>query len=97
MKKLWLILLGIIVLSVAACVREPVAQKQTENPNFSVAILFDFDGVRVYRFYDGGEYIYFAKSLDNVRTLWWQSEGKSSRYISVNTVEPSWGRFQLRK
>jgi hypothetical protein len=91
MKKLAFIALALLVaLALGSCAREPLATKSTENPNFDVAILFDFDGVRMYRFYDDGHFVYFAKKLDNnVSTSWQQSEGKTSYFAKVETIEVS--------
>jgi hypothetical protein len=46
-----------VVLS--GCNEAPVATGPTNNPNVPVAMLFEHDGCRVYRFWDG-RYHYYA-------------------------------------
>lgn len=63
MKK---ILSAVIVLLAAlmftGCyVRQPLQTTPAQNNyTYDVDYLFDHDGVRVYRFYDGGRYVYFT-------------------------------------
>ena len=55
MKKLFIIPIIILFIS---CVEEP---KSTErNGNFKIEFLFEKDGCKMYRFQDGGRYIYWT-------------------------------------
>jgi hypothetical protein len=89
MKKLIGILLMAALLS--SCAIKPIKTGMTNNGvdlknPVTVDILFDFDGVRMYRFIDNGHYIYFAKTTNGVRVSWQQSEGKTTRPVAVSTV-----------
>lgn len=54
----------------AACAKDPVSKEDTNNPDVPVATLFDYDGCRVYRFKDAGQWIYFAKCGSSVQAFW---------------------------
>lgn len=41
--------------------KRPKLIKSTTNKNFNAELLFEVDGCKVYRFFDGGEAIYFVK------------------------------------
>ena len=85
MSKIVVVLAAILIL--ASCAMKPIETRTTNNSNGGkVDVLFDFDGIRMYRFYDDGHYVYFAKVLNGARTTWQQSKGKTTRYVSVETV-----------
>lgn len=46
----------------------PVKTTDSEN-NFKVVKIFEIDGVSVYRFYDGGNYVYFTNSNGKVQSI----------------------------
>ena len=48
--------------------RVALAQSHSEN-NFKVVKLFEIDGVSVYRFYDGGNSVYFTNSNGKVQSI----------------------------
>jgi hypothetical protein len=52
---------------------KPALRLPTTNKNFNAELLFEVDGCKVYRFFDGGEAVYFTKD-----TL-----SKSSKFINV--------------
>jgi hypothetical protein len=55
MKKLIL-----CILALAACNKPYQECRNTTNDNFQVELLFEVDGIRMYRFKDRFEYKYFA-------------------------------------
>jgi hypothetical protein len=57
MKKLLVCLLAL-----SACDKPSQEYRNSTNDNFQVELLFEVDGVRVYRFEDGGRSRYFASS-----------------------------------
>ncbi|SUE33653.1 DUF4884 domain-containing protein [Rikenella microfusus] len=64
MKKALLIILAAGLLG---CVKSGKVMRPNDgNRNYSPKFLFEVDGVRVYRFYDGGRYIYFTNSTGRV-------------------------------
>jgi hypothetical protein len=55
--------------------KRPASRLSTTNKNFNAELLFEVDGCKVYRFFDGGEAVYFTKdTLSN-----------SSKIINVQT------------
>lgn len=84
----WNRLLGgvLCALCFVGCANDPVATSSTTNAAIKVELLFENDGVKVYRFTDCGRYIYFADARG--ATSWSVSKGKSGtdRY-GVETVK----------
>jgi len=76
------ILLALILLG---CANDPISTKSTNNPDVRVSLLFEHDGIKVYRFYDNGNYIYYTDARG--RTTWNQSEGKSTKHMEVETAD----------
>ena len=69
-----------IALSLTACKHE--AQSVTrEGIDFKVEFLFEKDGVKMYRFYDMGNYHYYTNRGETISK---QSSGKSSRPENIN-------------
>jgi hypothetical protein len=78
MRKLFVIgitmmLLGTILLLVG-CYKEPQSSESVGN-GFRVEYLFEKDGIKVYRFYDGGRSHYFTSKGESIST---QSNGKTT-------------------
>lgn len=70
MKKL---ILALLILT--SCQREGIKTEQTNNKEFDVTLLFEKDGCKVYRFYDGGYYRYFTTCKGSIQ--WEESCGKN--------------------
>ena len=68
---------------VTACEKTPVSTARTDNPEVPVALLFENDGVKVYRFYDRGYAIYYTDARG--ATAWQQYHGKTSSPVRVET------------
>lgn len=83
MKK---ILIIFIVLFLCGCSIEPTQTALTNNKKVNVDILFDFDGVRIYRFSDAGDFRYFAKAIKDTDVKTFDSHtvstGKSSYTVN---------------
>ncbi|NDW17953.1 DUF4884 domain-containing protein [Dysgonomonas sp. 216] len=64
MKTLSIYLLVILTTFLGSCVSTyPTALNQTSpsnNNTYTVSYLFEHEGVKVYRFYDNGQYVYFT-------------------------------------
>lgn len=78
-RSIWLACL------VLGCAKDPVSKSSTNNSNISIDLLFEHDGVKVYRFFDNGHYIYYTDARG--KTEWVQKEGKTSRIVEVETVD----------
>jgi hypothetical protein len=61
MKK---ILLLLIIVSILSCKGKAI--EQTSNGDFEVEYLFEKDGVKVYRFWDGGSVHYFTNKGETI-------------------------------
>jgi hypothetical protein len=62
MKKI-LILISVIVLQ--SCYKTPQSTDARGN-GFQVEFLFEHDGIKLYRFWDGGEYHYFSNKGETI-------------------------------
>lgn len=79
------ILYLLLCLVLLGCEKDPIGVASTNNPDFRVSLLFEHDGVKVYRFTDNGRYIYYTDARG--KTDWKQTTGKVSTPVSVETVE----------
>lgn len=64
MKK---ILLFIAVVSLSSCMGDGIESTKTNNDEYKVTYLFEKDGIKVYRFYDGN-YHYFTSKGETITT-----------------------------
>lgn len=83
------LLLVLVIVFGAACRAGAERTESASNANFKVDVLFDYDGCRVYRFFDGASSArYFVRCADGFKsaTVSWV-EGKDSEHISVMGVE----------
>jgi hypothetical protein len=56
-----LIIVGIVaILMLTRFYSQPIEKEATNNSDYSVSYLFEKDGIKVYRFYDRAEYVYFT-------------------------------------
>ncbi len=76
--------LCLVSLLLAGCGRAPVSTSRTNNPEVPVDLLFEHDGVKVYRFYDNGHTVYYTDARG--ATAWEQSQGKTSFPVRVETA-----------
>lgn len=72
-------------LTLLGCVSDPVSRSSTNNPEVSVSLLFEHDGVKVYRFFDDGHYVYYTDTSG--KTMWQQNRGKTMKPVGVETVD----------
>jgi hypothetical protein len=66
MKKI----IGLLLISIAlvSCYGDGIEKTKTNNDDYEVAYLFEKDGVKVYRFYDGFKYHYFTSRGETITT-----------------------------
>ena len=84
-------LLGVVALSAAGCTKPSIATSSTNNPEIRLELLFEHDGVKVYRFEDRGRPVYYTDARGRMRWSEYHSTGKGSGYLidrSVETVQP---------
>ena len=90
MKKIFMLLICLILL--CGCATEGIKNESTNNSKMDCTTLFEYDGVRIYRFSDCGEPHYFAKVLRNGDVLtsddYTTNSGKTTTYHpnSIQTV-----------
>ena len=79
MKKILLIL----TIGLVGCYHEPQSVEETSAPgNFQIEYLFEKDGIKMYRFFDGGHSHYFTT---NGETITEQTSGKTSYEERIKT------------
>jgi hypothetical protein len=55
------ILIVVVLITIYSVYKDqPIEKEATNNSDYSVSYLFEKDGIKVYRFYDRGEYVYFT-------------------------------------
>jgi hypothetical protein len=77
MKKL--ILLLTVILFFTSCRKDGIESQSTNNDEFQVTYLFEKDGIKVYRFYDGMEHHYFTSKGETITT-----QGSSKNHHEEN-------------
>lgn len=88
MSKLLIVVLA-LVLTACVEVQAPVRNESTDNPSVPVALLFEHDGCRVYRFIDADRYRYYAdcRGSSSVSSHWSESCGKNcTRTVEDHTT-----------
>lgn len=67
MKASRLIIVIALLAMFASCLRQgdPVIPIESKD-DFKITYLFEVDGIKVYRFYDGGRFIYFTNKVGNI-------------------------------
>lgn len=70
MKKL----IGLVAAAalLTSCLAPATETKQTQNKDFRVDFLFENDGCRVYRFFDGGSVRYYANCRGGFSMMDWE-------------------------
>lgn len=66
MKKI--IGLFFIVVLFTSCMGDGIEKSKTNNDEYQVTYLFEKDGIKVYRFYDGMEHHYFTTTGETIST-----------------------------
>ena len=72
----------------AGCGKAPMSQTKTDNPEISVELLFENDGIKVYRFRDYGREIYYTDARGRTDWTTQHSTGKTTytKHHGVETV-----------
>lgn len=66
MKKT--LILVAIILTLSSCMGDGIESTQTNNDEYKVTYLFEKDGIKVYRFYDGMGHHYFTSKGETITT-----------------------------
>lgn len=66
MKKI--LILVSIILTLSSCKGDGIENTQTNNDEYNVTYLFEKDGIKVYRFWDGMETHYFTSRGETMTT-----------------------------
>ena len=66
MKKI----IGLLLISITfvSCVGDGIEKSKTNNDDYEVTYLFEKDGVKMYRFYDGTQFHYFTSRGETITT-----------------------------
>ena len=63
------------ILFLVGCTVKPLKTNQTENKEITIDFLFEYEGIKMYRFSDGGYYRYFT---NKGACQWSETHGKHS-------------------
>lgn len=69
----------------SGCAKDPVSTERTTNSDIAVELLFEHEGVKVYRFIDGGRFVYYTDARG--KTEWSVKQSKTVIKRQVDTVE----------
>lgn len=87
MKNKFFAVLGLLVsLFLSGCYERPITTTRSDNAAIAVELLFTYDGVKVYRFQDGGRFVYYTDARGRVEWTTSTSTGKSST-VQRHSVE----------
>ena len=76
-KTIGLLLISILLVS---CYGDGIEKSKTNNDDYEVTYLFEKDGVKMYRFYDGMHYHYFTSGGETITTQTSGSGKNENRY-----------------
>ncbi len=62
----WLLLVPLLLLE--SCEVESQSKEKSSNPAVDVELVLEHDGVKVYRFWNGGRYIYYTDARGSTQT-----------------------------
>jgi hypothetical protein len=83
MRTSKLLLLLLISITFVSCYGDGIEKLKTNNDDYSVTYLFEKDGIKVYRFYDGTHYHYFTSQGETITT---QQSGKTDYQENIKGV-----------
>ena len=67
-----------LLLLLTSCFKEPVSTENSNNSEIKLAMLFEKDGCKVYRFFDGGRAVYYTDCRGKVEYSYYQKNGNNS-------------------
>jgi hypothetical protein len=80
------ITLILAALALAGCSKDPVSTARTNNADVPVSLLFEHNGIKVYRFNDAGRHVYYTDARGATQWSETHTNGKSS-YTTHHGVE----------
>ena len=84
MKKTILLCLSVASLFVSCVTEKPLSSAPpANNETYSVEYLFEFEGTKVYRFRDMGNYVYFTRPAGTVTAICADSSERVIRTIQI--------------
>lgn len=74
--------IGLLLISIllVSCYGDGIEKTKTNNDDYEVTYLFEKDGVKMYRFYDGMHYHYFTSRSETITTQTSGSGKNENRY-----------------
>lgn len=78
------ILCLVAAIAVTGCYERPMSVNRTNNNNISVELLFEHEGIKVYRFTDGPKHVYYTDARGATVAIY--QNGKKSELDRVETV-----------
>lgn len=85
MKNLIVLITVATATLLSSCTKDAQTREQTTNDEFQTELLFEHDGIKVYRFTDCGRYIYYTDCRGGETME--HSGGKSDKYSEVHNID----------
>ncbi len=83
MKNLTICLMMVFILIIPSCGSIPISEAPPKNNStYNVSYLFEYEGIKVYRFYDNGRYVYFTNCNGEVTSI-----SNDSTQIRTQTIK----------
>lgn len=73
----------LMMVGFVSCVRAPQQVLTTSNQNYTLDLLFEHEGCKVYRFKDGERYVYWTDCRGKVETAYQDSNKYGSKTVTV--------------
>lgn len=80
MKKIFIILTLIVITS---CKQEPIQEDKTNNNQYKMVLMFEYDGCKFYKFYDFGRAVYWTDCRGKIETVYTETSGKVNDEIRI--------------
>lgn len=93
MKKSIIAILALLALTLTGCEQDsrgqvPATQQAKAEVDYRITLLFEVDGIKVYKFYDNGQYVYFtnANGHTGYSYLQYNPATKTSTSVKVQSI-----------
>lgn len=73
----------LLLFGLSSCVRGPQQVYSTTNRNYTLALLFEHEGCKVYRFKDGDRFVYWTDCRGKLETAYRDTNQYGSQEVTI--------------